>query len=121
VLLGQSVSAVIGGELLFGTAAGFLYTAALYYAQLVQNASVDAGGAHEALIGVGYALGPGAGLIGTALAGGAGPGSAAYVRGMSIATLPLILVCTVCALRPLIQAWRTLASNQGSRLDSPRQ
>ena len=77
---------MVTGELLFGTAAGFLYTAALYYAQVVQNASVDAGGAHEALIGVGYALGPGAGLVGTALAHGAGPGSAAYVRGMSSAT-----------------------------------
>ena len=55
VLLGPNASLVIAGEALFGFAAGFLYTAALYYAQLVQNASVDAGGAHEALIGLGYA------------------------------------------------------------------
>ena len=103
VLLGSHAPSVICGELVFGTAAGFVYTAALYYAQLVQNASVDAGGAHEALIGVGYALGPSAGLVGTALAGGAGPGSAAYIRGMAIATLPLIIVCSLCALWPL---WR---------------
>jgi Major Facilitator Superfamily len=106
VLLGQSVSVVVCGELLFGAAAGFLYTAALYYAQLVQNASVDAGGAHEALIGIGYALGPGAGLVGTALAHGAGPGSAAYVRGMSSATLPLIIACSLGALWPLFQPQR---------------
>ncbi|HEY4104317.1 MAG TPA: MFS transporter [Polyangiaceae bacterium] len=106
VLLGRDVVSVIGGEVLFGVAAGFLYTAALYYAQLVQNASVDAGGAHEALIGVGYALGPGAGLVGTALAHGAGPGSAAYARGMSAATAPLIVACTLGALWPLFQARR---------------
>ncbi|MES1177373.1 MAG: MFS transporter [Myxococcales bacterium] len=106
-LFGASAFSVLSGEVLFGAAAGFLYTAALYYAQLVENASVDAGGAHEALIGVGYALGPSAGLVGTALAGGAGPGSAAYVRGMSIATLPLIIACSLFALWPLVRPQRT--------------
>jgi len=103
VLLGPSIAPVIVGEILFGAAAGFLYTAALYYAQVVQNASVDAGGAHEALIGLGYALGPGAGLIGTALAHGAGSGSAAYAQGMSIATLPLVAVCSCAALWQLLR------------------
>jgi hypothetical protein len=106
VLLGQSVPVVVMGELTFGAAAGFLYTAALYYAQIVQNASVDAGGAHEALIGLGYALGPGAGLIGTAIAHGAGPGNAAYARGMTLATLPLIIACSFGALWPLCKASR---------------
>lgn len=106
VLFGASVGVVVGGELLFGAGAGFLYTASLYYAQVVQNASVDAGGAHEALIGLGYALGPSAGLIGTALAHGAGPGSPAYVRGMTVATLPLIAACSIAALWPLLRAHR---------------
>jgi hypothetical protein len=106
VIFGANISTVISGELLFGAAAGFLYTAALYYAQVVQNASVDAGGAHEALIGLGYALGPSAGLIGTALAHGAGPGSAAYVHGMSVATLPVIATCSLAALWPLLRARR---------------
>lgn len=108
VLLGPSITSVISGEVLFGAAAGFLYTAALYYAQVVQNASVDAGGAHEALIGVGYALGPGAGLIGTALAHGAGPGSPDYMQGMSIATLPLVALCSCAAL------WQLLRGRHGS-------
>jgi MFS family permease len=103
VLLGPSIAPVIVGEVLFGAAVGFLYTAALYYAQVVQNASVDAGGAHEALIGLGYALGPGAGLIGTALAHGAGAGSAAYAQGMSLATLPLVAVCSCAALWQLFR------------------
>ncbi|HKO51351.1 MAG TPA: MFS transporter [Polyangiaceae bacterium] len=106
VLLGPSLASVIVGEVLFGAAAGLLYTAALYYAQVVQNASVDAGGAHEALIGLGYALGPGAGLIGTALAQGAGPGSAGYMQGMSIATLPLVAVFSCAALWQLVRGVR---------------
>lgn len=111
VLLSSSITLVIAGEMLFGASAGFLYTAALYYAQVVQNASVDAGGAHEALIGLGYALGPGAGLIGTALAQGAGPGSAGYVQGMSIATLPLVAVCSCAALWQLLHR-KTAAQNE---------
>ena len=107
VLLGPGIASVIVGEVLFGAAAGFLYTAALYYAQVVQNASVDAGGAHEALIGLGYALGPGAGLIGTTLAQGAGPCSAAYTQGMSIATLPLVVVCSCAALWQLLRRSET--------------
>ncbi|MEI9949304.1 MAG: MFS transporter [Pseudomonadota bacterium] len=111
VLLGPSIVPVVAGEVLFGAAAGFLYTAALYYAQVVQNASVDAGGAHEALIGLGYALGPGAGLIGTALAHGAGPGSAGYMQGMSIATLPLVAVCSCAALWQLLRGTQVAASD----------
>ncbi|MEP7050679.1 MAG: MFS transporter [Pseudomonadota bacterium] len=110
VLFGSSVATVVPGELLFGAAAGFLYTAALYYAQVVENASVDAGGAHEALIGLGYAVGPAAGLIGSAIASGAGPGSAAYVHGMSIATLPVVLGSTLAALWPLLKSRKSMSS-----------
>jgi hypothetical protein len=110
VLLGSSVATVVPGELLFGAAAGFLYTAALYYAQVVQNASVDAGGAHEALIGLGYAVGPAAGLIGSAIASGAGPGTAAYVHGMSIATLPIVVASTLGALWPLVKSRPSVSS-----------
>ncbi|HYP90435.1 MAG TPA: hypothetical protein VEQ59_19820, partial [Polyangiaceae bacterium] len=81
------------------------------YAQVVQNASVDAGGAHEALIGLGYALGPGAGLIGTALAHGAGPGSPAYAEGMSTATLPLVVVGSCAALWQLLRRREKPASS----------
>lgn len=47
---------------LFGAAMGIIYTAALYYALEVGGHSADAGGAHEALIGMGYAAGPAIGL-----------------------------------------------------------
>lgn len=46
----------------FGGGMGAIYAAALYYAMTVGKAQVDAGGTHEALIGVGYTLGPVLGL-----------------------------------------------------------
>lgn len=59
-----SVGALIAGLALFGVGMGGIYAAALYYAMEVGAAEVDAGGVHEALIGVGYTLGPLAGLLG---------------------------------------------------------
>ena len=67
VLFGGHVAVVLAGEVLFGWAVGEVYYAALYYAVILQNASVEAGGGHERLIGLGFAVGPAAGLIGVAL------------------------------------------------------
>lgn len=46
----------------FGTGVGTIYAGALYYALVVGNAEVEAGGKHEALIGLGYMGGPACGL-----------------------------------------------------------
>lgn len=56
-----------GGLACFGVGIATLYNAALYYALAVGSAEVDAGGTHEALIGVGYTLGPLCGLIAVGL------------------------------------------------------
>ena len=48
---------------LLGLGVATVYTGALYYAMSVGGADVDAGGTHEALIGVGYTVGPGIGLV----------------------------------------------------------
>jgi len=45
VVLGQSTVVVLAGEVLFGLGLGLTYYGALYYAMVVKNASVDAGGA----------------------------------------------------------------------------
>jgi hypothetical protein len=58
-----AVSIIVGGLALFGMGMGTIYTGAISYAMRVGNAEVDAGGTHEALIGVGYLLGPACGLI----------------------------------------------------------
>jgi hypothetical protein len=51
------------GLALFGLGMGAAYSAAFYYAMEVGSAGVDAGGKHEAFIGMGYSVGP---LLGTA-------------------------------------------------------
>lgn len=50
------------GLALFGAGMGATYSAAFYYAMEVGSAGVDAGGKHEALIGIGYTVGPLTGL-----------------------------------------------------------
>lgn len=102
VLLGKSLLWVILGELLFGIAAGFVYTAALYYALLLKNASVDAGGAHEGLIGAGFALGPIAGLVGSSASSWVGNSTLS----MLLASAPMTVFFAILALRPLRPALR---------------
>lgn len=99
VLFGQSVPVVLLGELLFGAGSGLTYFAALYYAMVVKNASVDAGGVHESLIGMGFALGPAVGLIGLTLADFAG----GYVQGMLLGVGPMLVICAAGALWPLVK------------------
>ncbi len=106
IVLGNSLPLVIMGEILFGIAAGFSYTAALYYALVADNASVDAGGAHEGLIGIGLGLGPLSGLAGQLLIGaqlpfasrGLGPFMA-----LSLAVLPVVALCVAGSARALFR------------------
>jgi MFS family permease len=60
---------LISGLAVMGFGIAMTYCGALYYALAVQSAEIDAGGKHEALIGLGYTLGPACGLLGLALAG----------------------------------------------------
>jgi len=108
ILLGGSLPLLITGEVIFGIAAGFSYTSALYYALVSENASVDAGGAHESLIGLGIGLGPLSGLAGQLLVGSrlpfaqAGAGLQPFVA-LALTTMPIITVCMLGALRSLVR------------------
>lgn len=109
VLFGGNLPTVVVGEVLFGVASGVTYYAALYYALVVKNAAVDAGGVHEALIGMGFALGPLMGLAGIGLAGPVGD----PVGGMVLATLPVVVVFTAGALWALRPLWRPGDASSG--------
>jgi len=61
------ITLLVAGLTIFGAGMSCIYSGAIYYAMSVGNAEVDAGGAHEALIGVGYTVGPAIGLVPTAL------------------------------------------------------
>lgn len=99
-LLGGDLGTVLLGELIFGIAAGLTYYAALYYAMVVQNAAVEAGGAHEGLIGSGFVVGPAIGLAGILLGGGAigNPGT------IAMTVTPFLLLCAAGALWSLRNA-----------------
>lgn len=97
ILLGSQLWLVVLGEIIFGVLAGVTYYAALYYALVVKNAAVDAGGAHEGLIGIGLVLGPSLGLMGQLVARGGGD----YWAGIMLGAAPLIAACWFGALRSL--------------------
>jgi hypothetical protein len=59
---GAGLAVVSLGLAFFGIGMAAIYCGAIYYAMEVGSAQVDAGGAHEALIGVGYTAGPLCGL-----------------------------------------------------------
>jgi MFS family permease len=109
ILFGGNVVTIVLGELLFGACSGLLYTAALYYAQVVKNASVEAGGAHEGLIGVGFALGPLVGLVAQLLQRSAG----SRMLSVLVSLGPVCLVLTGLALSSLRRSGR-LSSRTGA-------
>lgn len=99
-LLGPAVAIVIIGEILFGVSEGVIYYSALYYAMVVENASVDAGGIHESLIGLGGLIGPLLGLGGEYL--GTWTGSTAVGMGLGIGPVAVacggVVIWSVCRL-----------------------
>ena len=94
--------AVLVGELVFGLSVGMTYFASLYYGMVVKNAAVEAGGAHEGLIGGGFALGPAIGLLGRKLA----PVLGGAVVGMAAGVGPLLAVCSAGAVASLLKVLR---------------
>lgn len=64
------------GLVAFGVGMSTVYSGAIYYAMEVHKADVDAGGNHEAAVGLGYTLGPGIGLLAVAIATRSEPSTA---------------------------------------------
>lgn len=105
VLFGTDLATVVGGEVIFGLSAGTIYYGALFYAMAVKNASVEGGGAHEGLIGSGFALGPALGLVSIALLPAVGGRS---ITATLLAIGPVLALCSVVSLLPLWRARRML-------------
>lgn len=87
MVLADSMLTMGLGLVAFGTGQGIVYYASLYYAMAVGRAEVDAGGTHEALIGLGYAVGPALAFGGSLLAGGPGIVAAIWLA-IGVASLP---------------------------------
>jgi hypothetical protein len=112
ILLAPTVTVVAAGLVVFGVGMGLTYYAALYYALAVGRAEVDAGGTFEALIGVGYFVGPLLGIAAAAVAP-AHPGAATV-------TLVWLAAATgsAGAIRPYLAARRARISAAMSRKPS---
>jgi len=89
---------VVAALLAFGAGLAALYNAALYYA--LELGGHDGGGSHEALIGLGYSIGPGCGLLVCALERG---GWIPIERRDGVL---LAVITAVCLLGALL-AWRS--------------
>jgi hypothetical protein len=93
VLLGGSTSAVLAGEVIFGIGSAMAYYASLYYGMAVHNAAVEAGGVHEALIGLGMAVGSVSGVAAMWLGPPLGSDLAGHLVGMG----PLFILTLAAA------------------------
>ncbi len=113
-LMAPSSSGVLVGLSLFGIGLGGIYCAALYYAMEVGGAEVEAGGTHEALIGMGYTVGPLLGLLawGGAFAGLVPP-EGESVRPLMLALAGLVAAAGVCGAFAAVRRARRLSSRTG--------
>jgi hypothetical protein len=105
VLVGPGLPFVAAGLALFGAGMGLTYYAALYYALTVGHAAVDAGGGFEALVGVGYAVGPLLGLTGHAMAQARQADAVTMVLAAAV-----VLAASAGALRPYLEVRRRRSS-----------
>jgi len=109
IVLSLSMITMMTGLALFGAGMGIVYYAAIYYAMAVGHGEVDAGGTHEALIGVGYTLGPGAGLIGLEVTAGLRDRGYQVWDGAGVVgvVLSITAVCGIQAVRIYLRARRS--------------
>ncbi|MEA2698809.1 MAG: hypothetical protein QOI66_3080 [Myxococcales bacterium] len=101
VLLAGNLPLMMAGLVIFGAGMGLTYYSALYYSMAVGHAAVDAGGTFEALIGLGYFLGPLLGLAGHAAAGAERAAGATVTFALAVTGL-----ASIPLLRPYLQARR---------------
>jgi len=100
VLVGAHLETVVSGLALFGVGMGLIYYAAIYYSMATGHAAVDASGTFEALIGLGYCVGPLLGLAGHAFASDPARASSATM----IFTTVVTALAASAALRPYLAA-----------------
>ena len=76
------VAWVVAWQVVLGLALGLIYSASLYFGMVLSEGSTEHGGYHEALIGLGTVIGPGAGALAEHLGGGKPAWGVAAVAGV---------------------------------------
>jgi hypothetical protein len=87
---------MIGWQFVLGLALGLIYAASLYFGMVLSDGSTEHGGYHEALIGLGNILGPGAGALAEHIGGG---NPLWGVLAVSLVLAVSILACGAVAVR----------------------
>jgi MFS family permease len=104
IVASSSLAMLCAGLILLGSGMAITYYATLYYAMTVGHAEVEASGAFEALIGLGYTIGPIAGLIGVAASESFERTALGPDGGVVIVMMMLMLLASILALRPYMAA-----------------
>jgi MFS family permease len=119
IVFAPTLMVLLIGLSLLGAGQGVVYYAALYYAMSVGKAQVDAGGTHEGLIGLGYAMGPVSSLVGKQLP--SLPGLAMGTAGGIVTAVTFAMTCAaVPALWPYVLARRQRRRLHGEALRAER-
>lgn len=102
---GVGTPVLVAGLAVLGVGNGVIYSASLYYAMEVGKGEVEAGGTHEALIGVGFAGGPLTGWAAVAVVGPGARGNVAILGALGL----VLLVVGVAVARRVLRAAREAA------------
>jgi len=89
---GVGLASMIAWQVALGLAMGMIYSGSLYFGMVLSHGSTEQGGYHEALIGLGAALGPGVGALTQSLWPGQITYGIAGVSAVLLVTLGLGLV-----------------------------
>jgi MFS family permease len=87
---------LIAWQVVLGLALGLIYSASLYFGMVLSEGSTEHGGYHEALIGLGTVIGPGAGALAETIGGGSPAWGVAAVAGIIAAS---VVACGYVAAR----------------------
>ena len=92
-------------EIVLGASIGIIYAGSLYFGMVLSEGSTEHGGYHEALIGLGSVLGPGAGALTQAFASATTGSTTPYVAIGAVSTV--ITMTIIAAFVATVRARRT--------------
>ena len=87
---------MLSWQLVLGVAMGIIYSGSLYFGMVLSQGSTEHGGYHEALIGLGSVLGPGAGAFTQSFAATA-TGGTPFVAIVAVSGVIAITIAAACA------------------------
>jgi hypothetical protein len=110
---GLDLAMMVVWQAVLGLALGMIYSASLYFGMVLSEGSTKHGGYHEALIGVGWVLGPAAGAATQVFWPGQVWAGIAAVGAVIAASVIVVIVTAVIMGRPRAQGEEVAATTRG--------